>query len=77
MIELVLMVIEVRKANEMFKLGIGIKKLTEEERRTQYGKKLSILSLVTMGLFMVFLIVAVASVKPENRRTVENVLQIC
>ena len=33
-IELVLMVIEVRKANEMFKLGIGIKKLTEEERRT-------------------------------------------
>ena len=33
-LELVLMVIEVKKANEMWKLGIGMKKLTEEERRT-------------------------------------------
>jgi hypothetical protein len=33
-LELVLMVIEISKANEMWKLGIGMKKLTEEERRT-------------------------------------------
>lgn len=38
---------------------------------------MSILSLFTMGLFMVSLVVSVASIKPEKKRTVENVLAIC
>lgn len=76
-LELVLMVIEISKANEMSKLGIGMKKMTEEERRAQYGKKVSYLALVIMVVFMILLIASVASVKPEERRTVENVLAIC
>jgi hypothetical protein len=76
-LELVLMVVEIRKANEMWKLGIGIKKMSEEERRAHYGKKTAILSLVIMVLFMILLIISVASVKPEDLRNTDNILTIC
>ena len=76
-LELILMVIENRKANEMFKLGIGIKKLSEEERRATYGKKMVYVSLITMISFMIILIASVASVKEEDKRTIENILTVC
>ena len=76
-LELILMIIEIRKANEMWKLGIGMKKRREEERRWKYGKKMAIVSMVAMFAFMILLIASVASVKPEERRTPENVLAVC
>ena len=55
-IELFLLIWEVKKNYDMKKLGIGIPKLTEEQRRTRYAKKMSIVAITSMVLFLIVLI---------------------
>lgn len=60
--ELVIMIWEVKLWRDAAKLGMKDgKKLTEEERRRAWGKKLSWVALGSMAAFIVVLIVGVAS----------------
>jgi hypothetical protein len=65
-IELSLMIWENRQNKIMNELGISnLVKLTEEQRRRKYSRQLSIVSFVSMGLFLVLLIIGFAA---ENMR---------
>ena len=60
MIELVMMIWEIHLNRKMHKLGLsGFKKLTEEERRRQWGKKLSSVAVVGMVVFIFILLIGV------------------
>lgn len=55
------MIWEVKKTKEMKELGIGPQKIKEEERRKKYAKPMSYISFAAMGVFMILLIIGVAS----------------
>ena len=57
---------EVKKNYDMKKLNIGRKKLTEEERRTKYAKRMSFVAFGSMILFVVILIAGSASNKSRE-----------
>jgi hypothetical protein len=65
-VELFMLIWEVKKNYEMKKLGIGRKKLTEEERRTKYAKRLSFVAFGSMILFLVIIIAGSASNKSRE-----------
>jgi hypothetical protein len=65
-VELFMLIWEVKKNYDMKKLGIGKKKLTEEERRTKYAKKMSYVAFASMVLFLVILISASVSNKSRE-----------
>ena len=60
-LELALMIVEVKKAKEMKELNIGLPELSEEERRSKYGKFMAYVSFIIMGLFMVILVIGIAA----------------
>jgi hypothetical protein len=60
--ELVLMIWEVSLNRRYAKLGFpDSKKLTEEQRRREWGRKLSWVAVASMGTFIVILLVGVAA----------------
>jgi hypothetical protein len=69
-IELFMLIWEVKKNYDMKKLGIGRKKLSEEERRTKYAKRMSFVAFGSMIFFLVILIAGSASNK--SRECVEK-----
>jgi uncharacterized membrane protein len=64
-IELFMLIWEVKKNYDMKKLGIGMKKLTEEERRNKYAKRMSFVAFGSMVLFIIVLLIG--SVSNKNR----------
>jgi len=61
-IELALLIWGNRQNKIQNELGISnLVKLTEEQRRRQYSRKMSIVSFISMGLFLVLLIIGFAS----------------
>ena len=70
-LELTLMIIEVKKAKEMKELNIGLPEMSEEDRRSKYGKFMAYVSFIIMGLFMVILVIGIAAQK-EGRICVER-----
>jgi len=56
-VELIMLIWEVKKNWDMKKLGIGRKKLSEDERRTKYAKRMSFVAFGSMILFLVILII--------------------
>lgn len=65
-VELFMLIWEVKKNNDMKKLGIGRKKLTEEERRNQYAKRMSFVAFGSMVLFILVLLVGSVSNKSRE-----------
>ena len=65
-LELALMIVEVKKAKEMKELNIGLPELSEEERRSKYGKFMAYVSFIIMGLFMVILVIGIAAQKTKR-----------
>ena len=59
-IELGLMIYEIKKIKELKELGIGPQQISEEQRRNKYAKPMSYVSLIAMGAFMILLIIGVA-----------------
>jgi len=60
MVELVMLIWEVHFNKKMKKLGInGYAKLSEEERRRKWSKKMTFLAVLSMIIFIVFLIAGV------------------
>ena len=57
-VELLMLIWEIKKTYDMRKLGIAKKKLTEEERRTKYAKKMSYLAFGSMTFFIIVLLIA-------------------
>lgn len=57
------MILEVKKAKEMKELGIGLPEMSEEQRRKKYGRLMMYVSLTVLGLFMILLVVGIASQK--------------
>lgn len=60
-LEQILMILEVKKAKEMKELGIGLPEMSEEQRRKKYGRLMMYVSLTVLGLFMILLVVGIAS----------------
>jgi hypothetical protein len=65
-IELFMLIWEVKKNYDMKKLGIGRKKLSEEERRTKYAKRMSFVAFGSMIFFLVILIAGSAANKSRE-----------
>lgn len=65
-VELFMLIWEVKKNYDMKKLGIGMKKLTEEERRTKYAKRMSFVAFGSMIFFLVILIAGSAANKSRE-----------
>lgn len=55
----------------MKELNIGLPELTEEERRNKYGKFMAYVAFIIMGLFMIVLVIGIASQK-DGRICVER-----
>lgn len=62
-IELMMLLWEVKKNYDMKKLGMGIKPLTEEERRNKYAKKMSYVAFASMVVFIIVLLIGSVSNK--------------
>jgi hypothetical protein len=60
-LELALMIVEVKKKKEMKELNIGLPELSEEDRRSKYGKFMAYVAFIIMGLFMILLVIGIAS----------------
>ena len=69
-IELIMLIWEVKKNYDMAKLGIGMKKLTEEERRNRYAKKMSYAAFTSMVVFIIVLLIG--SVSNKGRECAER-----
>lgn len=69
-IELFMLIWEVKKNYDMKKLGIGMKPLTEEERRTKYAKKMSYVAFASMVVFIIVLLIG--SVANKSRTCAEK-----
>lgn len=65
-VELVMLIWEVKKNYDMRKLGISRQKLTEEQRRYKYARIMAVNAIVSMVLFLVILVAASASNKPRQ-----------
>lgn len=61
---------EVKKNYDMKKLGIANKKLSEEERRMQYSKKMSYVAFGSMVIFIIVLLIG--SVANSSRQCAEK-----
>ena len=61
---------EVKKNHDMKKLGIGMKPLTEEERRNKYAKKMSYVAFASMVVFIIVLLIG--SVSNKSRKCAEK-----
>ena len=57
------MITEVKKAKEMKELGIGLPEMSEEERRSRYGRFMMYVAFIVLGLFMILLVVGIAAQK--------------
>jgi hypothetical protein len=69
-IELMMLLWEVKKNHDMKKLGIGMKPLTEEERRNKYAKKMSYVAFASMVVFIIVLLIG--SVSNKSRKCAEK-----
>jgi hypothetical protein len=65
-LELIMIFWEIKKNYDMSKLRMGRRKLTEEERRTKYAKRMSYIAFVSMILFIVVLLLGSVSNKSRS-----------
>ena len=60
-LERIMMYYEVKKAKEMKELGIGLPEMTEEQRRSRYGRLMMYTAFTVLALFMILLVVGIAA----------------